>query len=82
LWRHPIKTRVFQNLVLSTHVPVVFSVLVPISCRRKLLWWWLSEALIFACLSYCPMTGKKHHAQGNSFFFKAFNWELLRVSEG
>ena len=27
-------------------VPMWVSVLAPIRCRRKLLWWWLSEMLI------------------------------------
>lgn len=36
----------FQSLSLSAHSPVV-SVFVPIHCRGKLLWWWLSGRLIY-----------------------------------
>lgn len=48
-WRRPMQDWAFQNLSLFAHCLRWASVCAPISCRRKLLWWWLTKALIHEC---------------------------------
>ena len=43
-WRHPIWTEHF-NVSFSAHCLLVSFALDPIFCKKKFLWWWLSDAL-------------------------------------
>jgi hypothetical protein len=49
-WRHTVDDWVFQGPSLYAHCPIVgLLFFLPIYCKRKLLWWWLSKTLIYEC---------------------------------